>query len=116
MAPYLGSVDNLGKIFNCEDVLHLYPKSFKEPFTLTHTYENTIRPKILNYQSLTKDLIDPTTISCDCKNHPLCDQVYQHVITGNLNIVESNKLRNLMAKGLNYREPVSVNKARALQK
>ena len=42
-------------------------------------------------------------------NSEYCDPHHQHIITGDLRIVENGKLRSLLTKGPNFREPLSVN-------
>ena len=37
------------------------------------------------------------------------DPVHGHIVTGNLNIIENNKLRKLLSKGPNYREAKTLN-------
>ena len=47
-----------------------------------------------------------TPYPCECHNSPFLNQDHNHIITGNLEIVTNTKLRNLISKGPNYREPV----------
>ena len=51
--------------------------------------------------------------TCDClTNDKYCkfvDSFHKHVFTGDLNIIENIKLRNLMKKGTKFRESHSLN-------
>ena len=53
-------------------------------------------------------LQDDTTLPCNCANSPFADKHHNHIITGDLKIVENNKLRKLLSKGPNHREPVAI--------
>ena len=45
---------------------------------------------------------------CECNTSSHLYQPYGHVITGDLSIIPNSKLRDLIAKGLKYREPCKV--------
>ena len=80
-----------------------------------HKLTKTIRSKIFNhkkiFQTLDIDLIlqDRTIIPCNCHLSEFKDPDHGHIITGDLRIVQNNKLRKLLSKGPKYREPVSIN-------
>lgn len=42
---------------------------------------------------------------CDYQNSMFCDPDNKHIITGDLRVVENARLRKLLTKGPNYREP-----------
>lgn len=64
----------------------------------------SIRHALLNYTKIAKmqDCEIPQT--CNCSDSPFKDSVLGHVITGSLAIIKNRKLRNLMMKGVNFRE------------
>ena len=75
-----------------------------------------IRSKILNYTETVNsiDVSDNNTYgtgihSCTCTDSPYCDPQHGHIITGNLQIIQNNKLRKLLTKGPNYREAKAIN-------
>ena len=89
--------------------------------SLSYKLGNTIRNKILNYKKTVESVFVDDEISfaldsepCDCENSQFCDPHHKHVITGDLRIVENSKLRQLLTKGPNFREPRSLNFAKAL--
>lgn len=43
-------------------------------------------------------LDDNCTLSCDCAGSPFVDKHHNHIIMGNLKIIETNKLRKLLSK------------------
>ena len=49
---------------------------------------------------------NPTQCECNTSSHLY--QPYGHVITGDLSIIPNSKLRDLIAKGPQYREPCKV--------
>ena len=50
-----------------------------------------------------------TNISCDCHVSEFRYEPVGHVATGNLGIIENRKLRNVLSKGLSYREHNNIN-------
>ena len=53
------------------------------------------------------DPIYPTIYYCE--SSPFKDQFHGHVITGIMSLIENQRLRNLIAKGSNYRENININ-------
>ena len=77
-----------------------------------------IRSRILNYK-VTVTSIDLANKSieeypCQCAQSIFCNPDHEHIITGDLRIVENSKLRSLFTKGPNYREPVNINYEKCL--
>ena len=46
---------------------------------------------------------------CECEHSPFIDPHHKHINTGDLGIVGNSKLRKLLTKGPNCREPRSTN-------
>ena len=82
--------------------------------TISYKYLPSIRSKILNYRQTHEANLDATNMSCDCNTSDFKDSHHQHVVTGNLDVVENIELRNLLKKGLNYRDQASPNKHKTL--
>ena len=80
---------------------------------ISHTYTRPIASKIFNHKRVLKDLvfedIKSKPPSCACASSPFNYSTVGHVITGDLNIVSNNQLRQLLYKGPKYREPRSFN-------
>ena len=76
----------------------------------------SIRSTLFNYKPfafhLTIDefLKDPTSIKycCNKYDNSFVNNHYGHIITGNLNIVNNERLRQLMLKGRKYQEPKQI--------
>ena len=47
-------------------------------------------------------------LPCNCTTSPFTDANHGHILSGDIRIVQSNKLRKLLCKGPKYREPVSI--------
>ena len=47
--------------------------------------------------------------SCECSNSEFSDPHHKHIVSGDLRIIENSKLRKLLSKGPNYREPKTLN-------
>ena len=54
-------------------------------------------------------LRDPTSLPCSCHLSEFKDPHHQHIITGDLSIVENIKLRKLLSRGPKYRESKQLN-------
>ena len=70
-----------------------------------------MKSKIFNFNKFSSSLDvrsylkDSTILPCSCENSEFKDLHHNHIITGDLNIVENAKLRKLLSRGPKYREP-----------
>jgi hypothetical protein len=111
----------LPKIFNQDDVKFSLPIKMQTIELLpypTYKLDNPIRNKIFNYKETVTNLdikiedeisFIPDMPSCKCSESIFCDPYHGHVVTGDLRVIENAKLRKLLSKGPNYREPKTVN-------
>lgn len=116
---------NLSKIFHLPDVVSTLPcdlQSVESIPVVTYRLGPTIRNKILNYKDVVSSIyVDdeisfvPNSSSCCCESSSFCDPFHKHIITGDLRIVDNAKLRKLLTKGPNFREPKSLNFDKALK-
>ena len=110
---------HLPSILNLPDVFSLLPNKIQDEENrpvVTFTLGKTIRNKILNYKETVDSIFIDDEVSfsldsdpCDCSSSQFSDAFHKHVVTGDLRIVENQKLRKLLAKGANYREPRNIN-------
>ena len=77
----------------------------------------TIRNNILNYKDVANSFYVDEEVSfslktdlCDCEKSKFCDPHHKHIITRDIRITENKKLRKILTKGANYREPRSFRK------
>ena len=77
-----------------------------------YSLSQPIRSKILNYKKFVLNELDlvkfsqnSKSIPCNCKNYSdkFMDKNRGHVLTGNLQIVQNNKLRKIISKGPKFR-------------
>ena len=62
------------------------------------------------YVWMYKDILDNmNNLPCNCTTSPFTDASHWHIVSGDICIVQNNKLRKLLCKGPKYREPVSIN-------
>ena len=88
---------------------------FREP-CISYKYSNTIRSDVVNYrQAIVEEESHPATCNCSSYDNSFIDSHHSHVFTGNLAIVRNNSLRNLLSKGLNFREAQPPNKTKAFE-
>ena len=76
-----------------------------EQISTVYTLTKTIRSKIFNHKEFmktldTKDILDNmNNLACNCITSPLTDPNHRHIVTGDIRIVQSSKLRKLLCKG-----------------
>ena len=100
---------NIQKIINLDDVVSTLPKKIKSfnP-VVVYTLKPSIRSKIFNYKNFISDITvsdDLSTYPCFCNGSSFVDKDHGHIVTGDLRIVQNNKLRKIFVKGPKYREP-----------
>ena len=113
---------HVSRIFKSPEVTSLLPEVMRvddeEIPTCTMKLDPPIRSKILNYKetvSSLKIVVDEDVSfvenlpSCDCSNSEFSDPHHKHIVSGDLRIVSNPKLRKLLSKGPNYREPKMLN-------
>ena len=108
----------LSSILHEDDVIDLLPNPLRleEVPSIVYSLGSTIRNKLFNYKQTvnsinTSDLETYGTglTTCDCQHSEFVDRHHGHVVTGDLRIIHNKKLRKLISKGPNYREPKSIN-------
>ena len=108
---------NLSSILHQSEVLEAVPsiaKSFKIP-TVVYTLDPPTGSKIFNFNKFVSSLDvdrflqDPTSLPCSCSDSPFVDKHHGHIVSGDLRLIENNRLRKLFAKGPKYRERKLVN-------
>ena len=101
----------LSRIFRDESLLEALPKNvtLKNP-TIVYRLGKTIRGKIFNYRQTLANLdvdnfiANYDNLQCGCETSKFKDPHHNHIITGDLSIVEHGELRKLMQEGPNFRE------------
>ena len=109
---------HLSSIFKNEKVIQLLPNCLKSEEddlpVVTTSLVPPIRNTIFNY----KDVVSNTTMTssngvfsikdlpkCECHLSAFCDNHHKHIVTKDLRVIDNSKLRSLLSKGPNYREP-----------
>ena len=107
---------DISKIIRHTDVKNLLPDSVDNNDSPMVVYNLTkpIRSKLFNHKRFVQELDvedflnNPENYPCKCNTSPFKDENHKHIISGDINIVHNNKLRRLISKGPNYREPVLI--------
>ena len=98
---------NLSAILRDKDVISSIPsiaKSFKPP-TIVYSLNPPIGSKLFNFNKFVNNLdvesflVDSSTLPCKCSKSPFKDKDHGHIITGDLRMIQNNKLRKLFTKG-----------------
>ena len=100
---------NINNILNHKKVTSTIPAYFKNQSPpIIYSYSSPIAPKMFNYknvlQGLNTENITRNPSACSCKASKFCYIPTGHIITGDLNIARISKLRDILSKGLKYRE------------
>ena len=106
----------ISKIINDRNVKKSLPTQFNktEQISTVYTLTKTIQSNIFNHTEFintldTKDILGNTkNLPCNCTTLPFTNPNHWHIVTGDINIVQNNKLRKQLCKGPKYREPVSI--------
>ena len=107
---------NISKILKAENVKgKLEVSDSIRILNISLKYSNSIRSVITNYKDTIESNTNHEDLLCECANSPFKDIHHNHILTGDLNIVENVELRNLLKNGLNYREQQPSNKHKALK-
>ena len=112
---------HINSIFHSPEVISLLPEELQKEEEIpscTMKLDPPIRNKILNYRETVSSLnimVDEDVSfvhnlpSCNCHNSEFCDPHHKHIVSGDLRIISNLKLRKLLSKGPNYREPRTLN-------
>ena len=68
--------------------------------SVSFKYLPSIRSKVTNYRQTNDENLDPDSLSCDCSRSTFKDQHHSHIVSGNLDIIQNEELRNLLKKGV----------------
>ena len=88
-------------------------KSFEIP-TIVYTLDSPISSKIFNFNKFTTNfnvsefVKDKTVLPCNCSSSSFTDKHHGHIVSGDLRIVQNNKLRKLFTRGPKYRESKQI--------
>ena len=103
----------LQKILRDKEISSALPAEFrKDTPTVIYKLTDTIRSKLFNYKKFVQSfdvdsfISDNSVLPCDCDHSAFKNSDHGHIICGDLNIVSDVKLRDLIAKGPKYREPL----------
>ena len=104
------------RIFKEKEVKERIPSSCKhlDPPVIIYIYGKNIGSFILNYSKELKELSmenfsEIEGMNCSCSQSTFCNPQFNHIITGDLSIIENLELRNLMSKGTKFRETPNPN-------
>ena len=106
---------SINSILRDNKVSSLLPESVKSrlPLRIFYKYNMPIGRKLLNYntflRNLNKDGIkEIISKDCACSSSVYNYNALDHIVTGDLGIINNEKLRNLMSYGAKFREPISM--------
>ena len=106
---------NISNILHHKRVKNNIPPYFKDQSSpiISYTYTIPVASKIFNHTKVLQNLnindLKSKPPDCTCSHSLFNYNPAGHVITGDLNIVKNDKLRQLLSKGPKYREPQNIN-------
>ena len=104
---------NLGRMLHDPVIKNAFPLEQSENPMVVYKYTRPVRNRIVNYKQTVQSAVYDDWVTsegrCDCQYSPFKDEHHNHVITGDLNIIQNRKLRAIFSKGTNYREPKTTN-------
>ena len=99
---------NVGNILNHKQVRDKIPPYFKnqESPCISYKYNKSVASKLFNYKVSLKELdIDSVRhLQCSCSSSKFKYAPCGHIVTGDPNLIENSKLRDLITKGPKFRE------------
>ena len=104
---------NLCNILNQKFVKRNIPPyvEYKELSCISYSYTSPVATTIFNYktslQQLNFQILSQNPLPCSCSGSEFLHAPCGHIVTGDLNIIRNDKLRDHFRKGPKYREPVS---------
>ena len=104
---------NFSNILNQKSVQSNIPPYFqnKESPCISYSYTRSVASKIFNYkrslQQIDFNSLSQNPLPCTCPGSEFLYAPCSHVVTGDISIVQNDKLRDLLRKGPKFREPVS---------
>ena len=104
---------NLPNILHNKKVLSLIPPYFDTTVpTVSYKYTRTISSSIFNHIKTVSEfdfnILIHDKYPCHCADSPYISNHHGHVITGDLNIITNEALKNLILKGPKYREQKKI--------
>ena len=108
---------NIQSVFFTKEINKLLPNQLqnKNITRPVFSYGRTIGSKILNYNKCLREAqdlsyLDIEGMECDCAQSDFVDSHHGHITTGNLDIIRSNRLKQLCSYGSKFREVPVFNK------
>jgi len=104
---------NVSSIFGASSarLLNPIPQDMQRKIRVVYTYDPPISKFVFNYAKTLKTInsIDALSLAlkttCDCNQSTFRYAPAGHIITGNLDIIENDELRDILRKGTKYRIP-----------
>ena len=92
------------QLLNNQDLVACFP--IKETYPkISFRYSQTLGSMAFNYAKFAKEIVteDLEQYSCECHNSIFKDEFHNHIVTGNLDILEDNELIDIFKYGSKFR-------------
>ena len=105
---------DLPGILNERDVRSAVPNFLNNvnPPIVGYTYSKSITIQNFNHNKVVEESdfdVGIKDMKCECSSSNVCYSPAGHIVTGDLKVIKDIKLRNMIAKGPNYREQNNSN-------
>ena len=95
---------NLSQLLHSPELIKTFPSKETYP-KITYKYTPTIGSVVFNYSKFSKEIqvdnID--NYPCTCTGSRFKDDFHDHIVTGNLDIIDDERIRSIFEFGTNYR-------------
>lgn len=99
---------HISGLLHNKEIIEAFPCSDTYPI-ISWKYNRNIGVECFNYRQFV-DNMDTSNVICNCKESVFVNSNFGHIITGDLNFITDNVLRNTLKYGANYRLTPKLNK------
>ena len=113
----LGEV-NIQSLYGLREMRELLPTQLRNsvPFRKVFIFGKTLGSRVLNYNKCLKEAGEMTydemmNMECDCQTSEFVNSHHGHIMTGNLDIIRDDRLKEVCSYGTKFREVPRLNLA-----
>ena len=100
---YIDSL-NIPQLIRNQELISCFPLDETYP-KISFKYSQTLGSMVFNYAKFSKELHieNLEQYECECENNVFKDEFHNHIVTGDINVLEDNELKNIFKYGSKFR-------------